>query len=272
MIYSIFKPSPYLHHIIDRYWYLRDEANGVINRHFPTPLLQCLIFNLFKHQEYHVSNKGSYQLDKDAYFFGQPTSSRLISIDGKGVKVLGVRFKPLGIARLTGINMEYMAENNISAESLWGRELDILCDGIQSATTLKGSISVLEKFLLRKSNEIKLHHRVNSVEHALALIKCSNGAVNAQTLQYETNTSRKTLERAFENYLGISPKLYSEITRFNKVRHYLDQETLNQNLSGLAYDLGYADGSHLSAEFKRFSNISPGEYLKGKGSSNMLNF
>ena len=67
---------------------------------------------------------------------------------------------------------------------------------------------------------------------------------------------------------GISKK----ITRFNTVKHYLGRETLSQSLSGLAYDLGYSDGSHLSAEFKRFSNISSGEYVKKKGSSRILFF
>lgn len=271
MIYKLYKPIPALAEIVEYYWYSKIEIDGIVVRHHPTSLLQGLAFNFNKHEENHVYNGKVLKLYKQAYLFGQPTCSHIIS-NGSGVDILGVKFKPLGIAKVTGINMEHLADCIISAESIWGRELDILCDEMQSATNLEGSISVLEKFLLRKSTQVKLHHRVNNVENALALIKYSNGAINTQSLQYKTNTSRKTLERAFINFVGITPKLYSKITRFNAVKHFLDQETRCQNLSGLAYDLGYSDGSHLSAEFKRFSTISPGEYLKRRGSSKILTF
>ena len=271
MIYNLYKPSFYLNHIVEHYWYSKIKLNDAIMRHHPASLMQGLAFNFNKYEEHHTYNGKTLQLNRQAYLFGQSTYSHLVKNESM-VDILGVKFKPLGIAKVTGINMENLADCIIPAESIWGRELNLLCDEMQSASNLQVTILVLEKFLLRKSNQVKLHHRVNNVENALALIENSNGAINARSLQYETNTSRKTLERAFINYLGITPKLYSEITRFNQVKHCLDQDDLQQNLSGLAYDLGYSDGSHLSAEFKRFSNISPGEYLKRRGSTKILIF
>ena len=240
-------------------------------RHYPTTLLQGLAFNFNKIEEIHMFDGKVIKLDKHAYIFGQSTCSHLVG-SALGVDILGVKFKPLGIAKITGINMKHLADCIITADSIWGREFNLLCDEMQSGKTIEESILVLERFLLKKSYLIKPHHRVKNVENALELINYSRGALDIRSLQNETNTSRKTLERAFTNYVGITPKLYSKITRFNAVKNYLDQELGTQNLSGLAYELGYSDGSHLSADFKRFSNITPGEYLKRKKAPNNLTF
>ena len=132
---------------------------------------------------------------------------------------------------------------------------------IKIISTVHLPIPLIFEFLLKKYSQINLRYRVNNVANSLSLIQKSNGAISTNKLQCETNTSRKTLERAFMNCIGINPKLYSEITRFNAAKKWLDHYILKQKLSGLAYDLDFCSGSHFAADFKRFANISPTEYL-----------
>ena len=146
----------------------------------------------------------------------------------------------------------------------------MLFEQMQSMAKVEQRIAILEKFLLKKCSEIRLHYRVNNVENALSLIKNLKGSIGVSKLMYETNTSRRTLERAFKNYLGITPKLYCELTRFNAAKELMDTNLLNQNLSGLAFDLNYCDGSHFSAEFKRFADMTPMEYIKSVKSAKIL--
>lgn len=261
MIYKVFNPIPALAEIVEYYWYSKVELDGIVVHHYPAPLLQGLAFNFKNQQEQHEYGTKTIQLNKQAYFFGQPTCGRTITNSGEGIEILGVKFTPLGIVSLTGINMENMADSIISADNIWGTELDLLCEEMQLATDTEGSIDVLEIFFLKKYAQIKPPHHLKDVANALSLIKYSKGKISIGSLQYETNTSRKTLERAFANCLGVTPKLYSEITRFNAAKEWLDNNILNQNLSTLAFDFNYCDGSHLSAEFKRFAGMSPSEYL-----------
>lgn len=262
MIYKFYKPIPALSEIVEHYWYSKIETKEVLVSNHPTPLLQGLAFNFNKHVEYHEYHKERIQLYKKAYFFGQPTCGRTIISDEKGVDILGVKFKPLGIVKLTGINMEHMADNVISADDIWSNELESLSDEMQSVSSVEGSISVLENFLFRKYVQRKLHIRMKTIEQALLLIESSKGVINIRDLQYKSNTSRKTLERAFMNHLGVNPKLYSRIVRFNAAKKQIDKSFKNQNFYELAYDLDYCDGAHFSAEFKRFSNMTPTEYLQ----------
>lgn|GEM_PF-444864 len=261
MIYQVFKPKPELAHIVEHYWYSKVDLSGSVVQHYPTPLLQGLIFNFKKLAEHHTYDGKQVQLYRQAYFFGQPTSSRIVNTNEKGIDILGVKFHPLGIAKITGINMEHVADAIIGADDIWNKELEFICEEIQSARSIQGSIDVLENFLWNKSCNTRIHYRYENVDHAIMLIQRSNGTINMRELQYETNTSRKTLERAFLNFVGLTPKLYSRITRFNALKSIIDNGLVDQNLSRVAFDLGYADGSHLAAEFKCFANMTPSQYM-----------
>ena len=262
MICNYYKPLPVCATIVDHYWYFKFEMASSGLQHYHTPLILYLAFNFYSGQDFIAKNNCVIQLDKPFYFFGQQTNSRVMGTSERKVHALGVKFRPLGMTKLTGINMEQMANNIIGAEDIWGREVDCLGDELQSASTGFEAIKALEFFLLRKFTQQKINHRMNAVDHALSLIENSNGTINIREIQRKTNTLRKTLERGFMNYLGIMPKLYSRINRFNAAKEWLDTNILDQNLPVLAYDMAYCDGSHLSAEFKRFSNMTPLEYLQ----------
>ncbi|CAL1518736.1 helix-turn-helix domain-containing protein [Chitinophaga sp. MM2321] len=261
MIYRVFHPAPYLYDIVEHYWYASIDLTAAAIQHYPTPLLQGLAFNFKKQSEQHTYNNKTLNLDKQVYLFGQPTSPRVITTNENGVNILGVKFKPLGITKITGINMEWIADQIIPAEDIWGKELELLCDEMQSAWSLEQTILVLEEFLIKKYKSTSLHYRANSVQKAIELIDQSKGAIDIKTLQVQTNTSRKTLERAFLHYLGLMPKLYSGIVRFNAVKQMMDCSPC-LSVSDIAYDIGYYDNSHLSANFKRFSGLTPTEYIE----------
>lgn len=157
--------------------------------------------------------------------------------------------------------MEHIADRIIAADDIWGRELDLLCDEMQSEASLELTLTVLERFLINKYIATSLNYRVADAQNAVALITNSRGAMDVKTLQNQTNTSRKTLERAFTHYLGVSPKFYSRIVRYNAVKEKIDQLGKMENLTPLALDFGFYDSSHFIAEFKCFSGLTPTTYL-----------
>ncbi len=261
MIYSVFLPASHLCDIVDHYWYSKVELTAPAIQHYPTPVLQGIAFNFKKQSEQHTYNNKIQYLDRQAYLFGQPVSPRVITTNEKGVDLWGVKFKPLGIARITGISMACMADRIIAAEDIWGNELELLCDEMQSAPTPRQTVGVLEKFLTRKYLSTSLHYRAGSVQKAIELIEKSSGTLPVSTLQYQTNTSRKTLERAFLQYLGLMPKFYSEIVRFNAIKQMMDNAP-EMSVSDIAFGLEYYDNSHLASSFKRFSGLTPTDYME----------
>jgi AraC-like DNA-binding protein len=157
--------------------------------------------------------------------------------------------------------MEHIANEIIAAEDMWYKEIDFLCDAMQSSNDIEKAIVILEAFLLSKYLHTSLHYRVDNVNDALLIIDRCKGAVSIKELQSQTNTSRKTLERAFTHYLGTTPKLYTQIIKFNTAKELIDKATYS-DISDLAFDLGYYDNSHFTAEFKRFCGTTPKQYIK----------
>jgi len=261
MIYRLFHPIPALSDIVDHYWYVSSQqGEAPEQQYFYTPLLQALAFNFKKKAEHHTLPDKTFTLNKYAYLFGQGTGPRTTTANE--VDYLGVKFKPLGIAKITGIHMENFVNQIIDVEDIWGNELESLCDEMQSMPSLEGTIHVLEKFLIQKYRTITIHQRVDCTQNALNLIANTRGNIDIKTLQDQTNTSRKTLERAFAQHLGIHPKLYARIVRFNAAKGRLDALEKNESLTSIALELGYYDSSHFIADFKFFSGLTPLGYLK----------
>ena len=261
MIYRIFNPCPQLCDIVDMYWYTKLVLNESVQQDYPTPVMQGLTFNFSKLAEHHSDGSKTVTLYKEAYLFGQPVYPRVVQTHTSGIDILGVKFKPLGIARVTGINMEQLADRIIAAEDIWGAAVGSLCDEMQAAGDTEHAIAVLERFLVRQSVKTSLHYRVDNVDAALSLLECHAGAISVKDLEDRTNTSRKTLERAFLTYLGMGPKLYSRIVRFNTAMQAL-QQGRHTDIGRLGLELGYYDASHFSSEFKRFAGKSPTYFIK----------
>lgn len=263
MIYKIFYPASFLAEVVEHYWYTKVDLTESAVSYHATPLLQGLAFSFKKCSEEHRYNGETLHLNKEAYLFGQPTCPRLITSTSNGIDILGVKFKPLGIAKITGISMEYMADRIIPAEDIWGNELESICDQMQSANSLENSIAILESFLLKKYLKTSLHYRIDHVRDAILLIDRSKGILNVKTLRHQTNTTRKTLERAFLNYVGLMPKLYCEIVRFNNAKYLMDNNP-SFSVNHIAFEAGYYDNSHLSSDFKRFSGLTPTAYRENR--------
>lgn len=269
MIYRILHPVPALSDIVEYYWYAKIDLTQSVEQFYATPLLEGLAFNFNKRAERHSYHDRVHTLDKTAYLFGQPTTPRVVATDEKGIDIIGVKFKPLGIPRLTGIKMQYIADAILPLEDIWPRDIESLCDAMQSASSFEKALIILENFLLDQFNNTRLHYRADTAANAVRLMMRTRGNIHIKQLQFQTNTTRKTLERAFFEYIGLHPKLYTRILRFNAAKDIMDQEVARGTassccLSGtsLAIDHGFYDSSHFSAEFKRFAGCTPQAYLK----------
>jgi len=71
--------------------------------------------------------------------------------------------------------------------------------------------------------------------------------------------SEKSFERKFKQGVGISPKLFSRICRFQAALNQL-RNNHYRKLSDVAYENGYADQSHFIRAFKEFAGFSPQQY------------
>ena len=102
---------------------------------------------------------------------------------------------------------------------------------------------------------------VNSkIDDVIRHIECTYGLNPVADSAVIFCKSRRHFERVFKETVGISAKLYSQIVRFRRASVLVSRSTLP--LARIATELGYSDQSHMSHEFKRFTNISPAAYTR----------
>ena len=99
------------------------------------------------------------------------------------------------------------------------------------------------------------------VDYLGVLLSYSEEQIALGDLDKMLGYSERHCREKFKDCYGISPKKYSDIIRF---QHALKALVLGRrkDLCTLACECGYFDQSHLTRDFRRYTNEPPGRYLE----------
>ncbi|MCF0072967.1 helix-turn-helix domain-containing protein [Dyadobacter sp. CY261] len=89
----------------------------------------------------------------------------------------------------------------------------------------------------------------------------AKGTIPVSQVAEAAHATVRTLERKFKQSSGHTVKDVSALMRFEQVRNHLWLDP-GANIAGLAHEFGYADQSHLSREFKRYSGTTPAAFAR----------
>jgi AraC-like DNA-binding protein len=120
---------------------------------------------------------------------------------------------------------------------------------------------VTDKFLLYHLVSSKTSDTYHSISSTSSLIFKNHGDVNIKDLAYEANMSLKRFELKFTEQVGVPPKLYARITRFNYAL-LLKIQNILKNWTDISHRSGYYDQMHFIKDFKEFAGDSPGNFYK----------
>jgi AraC-like DNA-binding protein len=95
-------------------------------------------------------------------------------------------------------------------------------------------------------------------------VATDRGITTVDTLVARSDSTRRSLQRLFARYIGVSPKWVIKRCRLIEVIDQLASvETVDW--TRLAMDLGYFDHAHFIKDFKSIIGRTPGEYLRQSG-------
>jgi AraC-like DNA-binding protein len=113
-----------------------------------------------------------------------------------------------------------------------------------------------------------LHHYtaadVAFMQNALEMLYATQGRVRMNRLAAHCCLSLRQFERRFKQRMGVSPKVFARLLRFEALRDALIEEWRRDGipcLADLAYRSGYQDQAHLIHEFKIWTGYTPGGFL-----------
>lgn len=98
--------------------------------------------------------------------------------------------------------------------------------------------------------------RTRELAWAIAQIEQRAGGVRIASLARELGWSERRLERTFAEHVGVSPKLFARIARFEALMRGA-RCGARRSWAEAALALGYADQSHLARDVKQFSGVPP---------------
>ncbi len=128
--------------------------------------------------------------------------------------------------------------------------------------TLEAISGSIQQFLIP---EMDLEAGPVGFEEAIGLIEKSKGCLSIEQVCKEAGISSRSLQRHFNERIGISPKRYAKITRVNALlNELLTREP--ENWMEKVVSLNYHDQPHLVNEFKSIIKLSPRALLKYRDS------
>lgn len=190
------------------------------------------------------------------FVYGQTTRHTQHSSKGK-FSTIGVYFYPNGFQSIFGIDANELTDKSIDIKLL-DYTADILIDQLFNAHSNHNRIGILSAYFLKKMQRNKVSQRLQLL-NSIFNIKTNGEMKTVKQIQNNLNISSRTLERLFNQSIGISPKLFLRITRFQSTLSKLRNARFG-SLSEIAFTHNYADQSHFIREFKEFSGLSPKQF------------
>jgi len=167
-----------------------------------------------------------------------------------------VIFKEAGASYFFRGPLHELYNESLSLDNLVARqELADLEEQLSASATDEERIGLVEQFLLSRIQPRKTDLLVNA---AIEQIHLSQGHIRMTDLAEKLYTSKSPLEKRFRQIVGTTPKKFATIIRMKSALITMQSPIAEPN----QYQLGYYDQAHFIHDFKKFTGITPEQYLK----------
>ncbi|HKO80966.1 MAG TPA: helix-turn-helix domain-containing protein [Chitinophagaceae bacterium] len=170
---------------------------------------------------------------------------------------IGMEFSPWGFYRFFNISPGELKNDLNFLADISGKEAAAMESSISGMTSPREKVDRIQLYLLsmlvKKPEDALFYYCIRQIEE-------TKGDISISRLQEITGYSSRWLNLKFKEKLGISPKNFGSIIRF---QHYyksiiLDAPTLKIRRP---YYHHYYDQSHFIKDFKRFTGMTPSKLL-----------
>jgi AraC-like DNA-binding protein len=253
-----FSPSHALAPFVETIWGVRGSTFFTREAVLPNGAVELMV-NFGPTQKVHAH--GDLQVDEDfrRYWLAGIQDEPLLIGSPHGTDHLGVRFRPGGAHAFFGFPQHAVADSVVELDLLIGREMaEELRDRLWAAGSDRARASEAERWLLERRYAV--HPYFATVRKAVDLVHASGFRMGVGEVCERLGLSNRYLIEQFRRLVGLTPKTLSRTLRFQAVvRATLRERSIDW--PKLAYRFGYADQSHLVREFKRFSGVTPTDYI-----------
>jgi len=253
MNYRRFQPSLSVSRFVEFYWTLEDVSPGSSVQRIVPDGRPGIILNFGR--PYESEKDGAWKLQPECFFIGQITGPLLLRASG-AASMLGIQFRPHGAAQFLRMSMPELTNSAILIEDL-SRDLSRGLGPLRDLSSPAARIAALDSMLSGLAEVAPAGN--DPVAYAVEHLERTRGQIGIRSLADRIGWSSRQFQRRFKASVGISPRLFGRMQRFQGVFHAI--EGFSSGWVNAAVDCGYFDQAHLIRDCREFSGKTPGALL-----------
>jgi AraC-like DNA-binding protein len=261
MLYVQRVPSPPLDRFIASIWYCESEPRPFgLERVLPNGAAG-LIVNLKEDctRSYHPES-GVVETSSGTVLMGISTGYEIIDTWEQEC-VAGVVFRPGGTEPFFAMPAHELCDTSIPLEFAWNRgRVSRLREQLFAAEGPASKLDALERAM---AEAWRLPAVDAAVGFALSEFAIRPEAARIAEVANRAGLSSKRLVERFRAAVGVAPKRYCRLLRFQGALNYAEQGR-SVDWTRIAADCGYFDQAHFIHDFRQFAGITPTGYDAGR--------
>jgi AraC-like DNA-binding protein len=193
-----------------------------------------------------------------AVLIGMQTHRRgELHIRGK-VDSFVIVFQPSALGLLFALPAQEFTDQDFDAEHVFGAIIARFHEQLADCHTLEERVSIANQFLLRRAFAASARDGISAA--ATDILRQARSARIAD-MAGRAGMGLRQFERRFMQRVGVSPKLFARIARFEAVLDRMARAA--QDLwTEVAHRFGYYDQMHMVHDFSRFTGETPTRTLQ----------
>ncbi len=197
--------------------------------------------------------EGTHKRLPELFLYGQTVTRTRISLLGR-FRTVGVCFFPNTLKPLFGFDAIELTDACLDVGLLSAH----LPERMLSAASVDEQIQILAGWLseLVRKTDMPVDALTG---FALTRIMGAHGQLSLPQLRHGLGLTERSLERRFNQHVGIPPRLFARVCQFQAALTQL-KHSRYALLSDVAYDNGYADQSHFIRTFRAFAGVAPSQW------------
>lgn len=252
MVYREFPPAPALRAFVDRIWYLEGPAALLGADPVPPdghPELIVHAGDTFLE----LGADGALRAQDRVLLAGQAT--RAVRLEPRGfARMVGARLRPNGAHALFGVPQHELT-NHIADVSQIDRPLRRrLADAVSAHEAAGPMVAAFQEVLARAAGECECDPVADEI---VEVASGRRGLVRVADLAAHFGLSARQIERLFQDRVGLPPKTYLRIVRFQEVLRAVRFGAPARRWAHVAADHGFYDQAHFIRDFKTFVGAPP---------------
>jgi AraC-like DNA-binding protein len=178
-----------------------------------------------------------------------------------GASLIGLHFKPGGIAPFLNLPADELRGQVVELDVVWGPLAWELRERLLDAVGPKAKFKIMERLLTAKLTAARAaSDGAKRATWALNRFLKEPHVQNIRQVADELGVSHKHFIEEFRRRVGMPPKLFCRIRRFQEVLAQIGtRDTVEW--ADVAYSCGYYDQAHFVNDFQAFAGLNPTAYL-----------